>query len=192
MASESITIDASSLNRIAAGLSRFEKEIPGAVSSSLNRTVDYMNTRVGKLVSQEYEITAKDVKKTIQKIKSSKGTLKAGIRSTGGTLTLSHFKITPKTPGKRGKVKVKVKKKEGYKEIKTTPKAFVQSITGKTHVAKRVGSGRLPISILRSLSVPQMIQNANVSNIVLNEANKKLEERVQHEIEYRLSKLRSR
>lgn len=192
MASENITIDASSLNRIAAGLSRFEKEIPGAVSSSLNRTVDYMNTRVGKLVSQEYEITAKDVKKTIKKIKSSKGTLRAGIRSTGGTLTFSHFKFTPKTPGKKGKVKVKIKKKEGYKEIKTTPKAFVQSITGKTHVVKRVGSGRLPISILRSLSVPQMIQNANVSNIVLNEANKKLEERVQHEIEYRLNKLRSR
>jgi len=192
MSSQSINVDVRSLNRIVSGLSNFQKEMPGAISSSLNRTVDFMNTRVGKLVSGEYEISAKDVKKTIKKIKSSKGSLKAGIRSTGGTLTFSHFKFTPKSPGKKGKVKVRVKKKEGYKEINTAQKVFVQNITGVTQLVTRAGSARLPIHILRSLSVPQMIGNENVGNIVQVEASRKLEERVQHEIEYRLNKLRSR
>lgn len=192
MPSENITIDVSSLNRIASGLSNFQKEMPGAISSSLNRTVDFMNTRVGKLVSGEYEITAKDVKKTITKIKSSKGSLKAGIKSTGGTLTFSHFKFTPKSPGKRGKVKVKVKKREGYKEIKTNQGVFIQTIKGVTQLVTRTGRGHLPINILRSLSVPQMIQSANVGNVIQLETSRKLEERVQHEIEYRLNKIRSR
>jgi hypothetical protein len=192
MPSENITIDIRSLNRIASGLSNFEREMPGAVASSLNRTVDFMNTRVGKLVSQEYEITAKDVKKTIKKYKASKGNMKAGIKSTGGTLSFSHFKFTPKTPGRKAKVKVKIKKKEGYKEIKTDPKAFVQIVRGSLNVWKRKGSRNYPIQILRSLSVPQMIQNANVGNVIQIEASRKLEERVQHEIEYRLNKLRSR
>ena len=191
MSSQVITIDASSLNRIAAGLNNFAKEMPGAVSSSLNRTVDFMNTRVGKLVSAEYVISSKDVKSTIKKIKSSKGSLKAGIRSTGGTLTFSHFKFTPKGPGKKGTVKVKVKKKEGYKEVRTSQGAFVQVISGNTQLATRVGSARLPINILRSLSVPQMIGNDNVGRIVQTEATRKLEERVMHEIEYRLNKVRS-
>lgn len=192
MASQSINVDVSSLTRIVSGLSNFQREMPGAISSSLNRTVDFMNTRTGKLVSGEYEISAKDVKKTIKKIKSSKGSLKAGIKSTGGTLTFSHFKFTPKVPGRRGKVKVKVKKKEGYKEIRTAQNVFVQVITGKTQLVTRTGSARLPIHILRSLSVPQMIGNENVGNVVRLEASRKLEDRVQHEIEYRLNKIRSR
>ena len=53
MPSQSITVDVTSLNRIASSLSHFEREMPGAVASSLNRTVDFMNTRVGKLVSEE-------------------------------------------------------------------------------------------------------------------------------------------
>jgi hypothetical protein len=192
MPSQSITVDVTSLNRIASGLSNFEREMPGAVASSLNRTVDFMNTRVGKLVSEEYMISAKDVKKTIKKIKASRGDMKAGIKSTGGTLSFSHFKFTPKTPGKKAKVKVKIKKKEGYKEIKTSPKAFVQVVRGSLNVWKREGPRSNPIQILRSLSVPQMIQNANVGNIIQVEASRKLEERVQHEIQYRLNKLRSR
>ena len=192
MPSQSITVDVTSLNRIASSLSHFEREMPGAVASSLNRTVDFMNTRVGKLVSEEYVISAKDVKKTIKKIKASRGDMKAGIKSTGGTLSFSHFKFTPKTPGKKAKVKVKIKKREGYKEIKTTPKAFIQVVRGSLNVWKREGATRNPIQILRSLSVPQMIQSANVGNIIQVEASRKLEERVQHEIQYRLNKLRSR
>lgn len=192
MASQSITVDVRSLNKIASGLSNFQKEIPGAVASSLNRTVDFMNTRVGKLVSSEYMISAKDVKSTIKKMKASKGDMKAGIKSTGGTLSFSHFKFTPKSPGKKAKVKVKIKRKDGYKEIRTSPKAFVQVVRGSISVWKREGTRSFPIQILRSLSVPQMIGNENVGAVVQVEASRKLEERVQHEIEYRLNKLRSR
>lgn len=207
MPSENITIDISSLNKIASGLSNFQKEMPGAVASSLNRTVDFMNTRIGRLVASEYVIKVSEVKKTITKIKARKGDMKAGLKSTGHTLSLAHFPYKPNDPllarmlsiRYGTPIKVKIKKREGYKEIKTTRKPFIASTGAKSadkvqfNVFKRIGRGKSrTIAPLRTLSVPQMIQNVNVGNNIQKAAAKKLEERVEHEIEYRLSKLRSR
>jgi len=200
MPNENITIDVSSLNRISRDLSQFQEEIPGAVASSLNRTLDFMNTRIGKLVTAEYEIKVSDVKKTITKIRARKGDMKAGLKSTGNTLSFAHFKFTPKVPGTRKAVKVKIKKKDGFKEVRTQRKPFIMSTGAQSadkiqfNVFKRIGDGRnrTNLAVLRTLSVPQMIQSVNVGNEIEKAATKKLEERVQHEIEYRLNKLRSR
>lgn len=206
MPSENITIDVSSLNRIASGLSNFQKEIPGAVASSLNRTLSFMNTRIGKLVTAEYSVKVKDVKDTIKIEKASKGDMKAGLRSTGHTLSFAHFPYTPKSL-RRGTVRVTIKKAKGKVSF---PHGFVAP-TGATSVdkvqfnvwermgtfkiatkGKHAGKLREQIAPIRTLSVPQMIQNVNVSNSIQLAASNKLEERITHEIEYRLNKLRSR
>jgi hypothetical protein len=163
-----------------------------------------MNTRVGKLVTAEYAIKVGDVKATIKKIKASKGDMKAGLKSTGGTLSLAHFPHTPETPiiarilgagHPKAQIKVKIKKKDGYKKITTTFMPFIASTGAKSadkvqyNVFKRTGNGREIVAV-RTLSVPQMIQSANVGNVVQTEASRKLEERVQHEIEYRLNRIR--
>lgn len=197
MPSENITIDVSSLNKIAKGLNGFQSEIPGAVASSLNRTLDFMYTRIGRLVTAEYEIKVKDVKDTIVKIKASKGDMKAGLKSTGGTLSFAHFKFTPGVPGTKRLVKVKIKKKDGYKVINTTRKPFIMTTGAMSvdkvqyNVFKRIGDGKNKTNVapLRTLSVPQMIQSVNVGNAIQEAASKKLEERIEHEIEYRLNKV---
>jgi hypothetical protein len=206
MPREDITIDVSSLNKIAKGLSQFQKEIPGAVASSLNRTLNFMNTRIGKLVTAEYAVKEKDVKATIKIEPASKGDMKAGLRSTGHTLSFAHFPYTPKSL-RRGTVKVTIKRANGKKAF---PHGFIAPTGAKSadkvqfnvwermgtfkiaEKGKHAGELREQIAPIRTLSVPQMIQSVNVGNAIQEEASRKLEERISHEIEYRLNKLKSK
>ena len=74
--------------------------------------------------------------------------------------------------------------------MRTNPKAFVIGLNGNLHIAKRSSKARYPIKVLRTLSVPQMVSNRKIEQIIKKEAEVKLKERIEHEINYRLSKLR--
>ena len=150
MSKGSITIDVSQLNNIAKKLKGLEKEMPGAVASSLNRTIDFVSSNIGRIVAKEYNIKASEFKPakegsskssivSVHKMSAAKGDLKAGIRYGGRRLTFTHFSLTPKNPpptamgfGSRGKqigkgyaVKVKIKKDGGKKGVNTNPKVFI-------------------------------------------------------------------
>lgn len=180
-----IIIDTTQLNKVVKGLGNFEKEMPAAAISAVNRTLDYVNTRLGKLITTEYNIKVSDVKATITKSKARKGNLLAFLKSTGPRLTLGRFVFGRS----KGAVKVKVKKSDGAKAVRTDPKAFVQVLSGRKQVMKRQGKKRFPVDLLRSISIPQMIDSLNVSEKIQEEANKKLAERIEHEIDFRLKKV---
>lgn len=187
--SSKIIIDTSQLNRVVKGLEGFEKQMPGAAMAAVNRTLDHVNTKLGRIVIQEYNIKLGDIKKTITKNKANRGNLRAFIKSQGRPLTFSHFRIS-QSGKKVKKVKVKVKKTAGLKQVNTDPKAFVQTLGGNKQVLKRKGVARFPVEVLRTLSIPQMIDSLNVSNQIQQEANNKLSERIDHEIQYRLKKVK--
>ncbi len=195
MAKDNIFVDTKELDKLAIGLKGLEKQMPGASASALNRTVDFIYTRIGRLVTQEYSIKITDVKKTIKKYKAKKGDLSAKLVSKGHTLSLAHFSFSPKKPGTRRQVKVKIKRGKS-KPVGVDPKAFVASTGAKSadkvqyNVFKRTTNKRLPVVVLRTLSVPQMIGNANVEAQIQEAAQKKLGERIEHEINWRLDKLK--
>lgn len=177
------------IKQIAIKLKGLPKQIPGATASALNRTLDYTVTQTKKEVTNIYAIKQKEVNATLKKKRASKSSLNASIQSTGKTIALSKFPHNPKQyKPKNKKVKVKVKKQEGYKIIKTSPSTFVQTM-GSTHIWMREGKSRTPVRLLRTLSVPQMISNNEVMDVVQRKAGEKLQERISHEIEWRLSKL---
>ncbi len=180
-----IVIDTSQLNKVVKDLGKFEKEMPGAAISAVNRTLDYMNTRVGRLVTSEYRVKVSDVKATISKHKARKGKLLAFLKSEGRRLTLGRFLFG----NSKRTTKVKIKKREGAKPVNTNPEAFVQILSGKKQVLKRRGKSRYPVDVMRSLSIPQMIDSLNVTNQIQDLADKKLQERIEHEIDYRLKKV---
>ncbi len=190
MAKGDIFVDTKQINQVTIGLKSLEKQMPGAAASAINRTVDYVNTKLARIVVAEYAIKASDVKGTIKKNKASKSNLSASLTSRGHTLSMSHFPFTPKQPGIRKAVKVKIKKNSGMKAINTDPKAFVQKMKNSLNVYKRVGKERKPVVVLRTISVPQMISNEKVEQAIQQEAGKKLVERIEHEIEYRLNKIK--
>ncbi|MHC1683688.1 MAG: phage tail protein [Clostridiaceae bacterium] len=197
-------IDSKGLGSIQINLQRVAKQIPGATASALNRTLDFTTTRTIKEVTNEYTVKNKTVKQTIKKVRAKGNSLYAYISSTGPTISLAKFQHTPrrapanamkfgkgkKIVGKGYQVKVKVKKTDGYKVINTNPKAFVQKINGdEAEIYMRKGSKRFPVIKLRSLSVPQMIANEKIIKSVQEVASQKLQERINHEIEWRLNKL---
>lgn len=192
MAQEIIAIDTKQLDRLTFELKGFEKEVGLAAYHALNRTIDYVITQVGRIVPKEYAIKAKEVKESFKGgiKRPTKEDLTASITSIGHTLSLAHFPHSPQAPpAKRRKYKVKATIKRGSRQtINTDPKPFVAP-TGATspdktqyNIFRRLGSERLPIAVVRTLSIPQMIGNEKVAEQIQKAAQEKFDERLEHEI----------
>lgn len=184
-----IKIDDKEVRKAISKLSKFPKEIPKVTSAALNRTITSVTKTIKKEVTNKYSIKAGEVAKTFKIRKASNGNLSAVINSQGKIMTLSHFPANLKA-GWSGKANIKVKvKRTGYKEVNTTPGAFVASLAGNLHIVKRKSSNSYPIEVLRTLSIPQMISNTEISEKVMKDAGEQLQKRIEHEVEYRLGKL---
>jgi hypothetical protein len=195
--SRTISVDTKELARLIVGTKHFEKEVRGALASALNRTVDHVNTKIGRIVTGEYALKTAQVKKTIKVYKAKKGDLNASLKSTGPTLALTEFPHKPeslviaRSIGVRSaKARPKVKVKKGkMAAVNVDPNAFLAKIKGEISIVKRTGKSRKPIHVLRSLSVPQMIGNEKVEEVIQATAQKKFDERLTHDVNYRLDKL---
>lgn len=194
MAKSELYIDTSQIDRLTIELKGFEKEVGTATKRALNRAIDHIISKSGQLVSKVYSIKSGDVKKSFKRIKRpSDSDLTASVTSSSHLLSLGRFPHSPTTPIKntrrsKRQVKVQIKKTGGKKTVETSPKPFIAG-TGalsedkiQYNIFKRVGSSRLPIQIIRTLSIPQMITNAQVAEQILESANKVLNERLEHEI----------
>lgn len=182
-----IKIDDKELKKAVSKLSSFPKEIPKATAAALNRTITFTKKRINQEVRKEYNIKSGEVAKTLDVKKANPSNLTATIKSTGHRLTLGRFASNIKSWKKGRNIKVKVKR-SGAKSLSTTPKAFITSLTGNSHIVKRVGKSSYPLKVLKTLSVPQMISNKDISKSISKEAGEQLEKRIKHEVEYRLSK----
>ncbi|HYE80873.1 MAG TPA: phage tail protein [Clostridia bacterium] len=189
--SVNVIVDTKQVKQIAIELQKFPGQIPKATAQAMNRTIDHIYTQTSREVRKDYAIKDKDIKSTLRKIKATAGRLGGGVVSTGRTLTLyQHFKVSPANPAKGKRYQVKVTVKKGRSElIKTDPKPFISTVTGKKQVMKREGRSHLPVTILRSLSVPQMISNEKVMSSIQESGSKMLEKRIEHEISRRLKKV---
>lgn len=194
MSKPNIYLDTKQLDRLTIELKGFEKEVGAATRNALNRTIDHVISKSGQLVSKAYSIKSGDVKKTFSNIKRpSNSNLEASITSKGHLLSLGRFPHSPTRPIKNTKrtkrqVKVQIKRPGGKKTVAADPKAFIASTGAKSadkmqyNVFRRVGNSRLPIQIVRTLSVPQMITNEKVAEQILESANNMLNQRLEHEI----------
>lgn len=192
MSKGGIIVDTKQLDRLTIELKGFEKQVGEAAYHALNRTIDYVITQVGRIVPKEYVIKAKDVKESFKGgiKRPTKNDLTASITSKGHTLSIAHFPHSPQAPpAKRRNYKVKATIKKGSRQtIKSEPKTFIASTGAKTsdkiqyNVFRRLGEDRLPITVIRTLSVPQMIGNEKVSEEIRKAAEDKFNERLEHEI----------
>lgn len=187
-----INIDTDAIERLTIELRGFEKEVGIATYRALNRTLSQMVTQVGRIVPKAYAIKATEVKKSFEGgiKKPTYRNLEGSLTSKGHSLSIAHFPHSPVAPRKRSyKVKVTIKKGSGRKEVKTTPSPFVMSTGARSadstqyNIFKREGRQRTPVSVLRTLSIPQMIINLSVEEQIQEFAINKLNERLQHEIE---------
>ncbi|MFD5019987.1 phage tail protein [Paenibacillus sp. NPDC058367] len=183
--SNRITIDTSALNRVMRGMRGFESEVPAAVLSALNRTIDHVFTKSAQEVTKRYNIKNKEVKETMYKQRASLGRINAFVRFRGKRFTLGRF--LPGGLNSTSKVaKVKIKKSAGYQRVGGEPKAFVQKVTGRAQVMRREGRRRYPVDVMRTIATAQMVENEDVQASIQTAAATMLSRRMEHEIERRL------
>lgn len=142
---------------------------------------------ISKGVREEYNIKKGDVKSTLHATGS--GLHDMAIISKGRVLTPTHFNMSPKSrPGGNKKYQVKATIKKGQRKTLSS-KAFLAGNGGGGQIPfQRTGADRLPIEAIKTLSVPQMIEdgNGNMKQGVQKEVNENLEKRFRHHCDHLL------
>lgn len=200
MAKGTIYLDTKQLDRLAIQLKGFESQLAPATIAAFKRTAEYVVTQAGKIVPKYYAIKGSEVKASFKgDLKyPSKSDLSMSVESKGHTLSFAHFPYVPKAPVTKIKksvferaVRVTIKKNKGQVVSK---RGFVATTGAKSedktqfNVFMRLGKSRFPIAPIRTLSIPQMITNENVADQLLDAANKKMAERLEHEITFRMTR----
>ncbi len=182
-----ISIEAENIEYARQMLAGAPKKVRYAATNAINRTVTKMKTQVSKTIRKNYLVSAKDVKGTLS-IKRASGTrLQGSITSTGRSPLLTAFRVRV---NKRGPVKVQVRRGAGAKAVPglflgTSRKGYVGAMMRKKLHA------RYPLKIPYGPSVPKMFGSENVLAELTPMAEKTLNERFLHEVEYQFNKSNS-
>lgn len=194
-----LTIKAKDLNKLA---QRLEKNADQA-KKVLTATGSDMKTRVPGWVSTEvtgvYNIKKQEVtpqkakagarpKKTVGHIRVQGTTINSvEITYTGRLLTPIHFGMKPKAlpaaaRGRRKRRPITAEIKKGQRKS-LGPQVFLGSNKGGGYIPfKRTGAKAYPIQSIKTLSLPQMIDNPNVRENISTKINSELQKRLEHNI----------
>ncbi|MFU1797374.1 phage tail protein [Paenibacillus azoreducens] len=185
-----VSIDAKQLKQATISLQFVQKNIPKAFVSAMNRVGQGVKTEASKKVRETYDIKAGDIKRygNIRVTKANAASLQLLLTSKGPNIPLIRFKTRPsKPPKRRPKVLMASVKKSGGKPI---PGAFVAAMgSGHVGVFKRAGKSRTPISELYGPAVPIMLNEPGVAEHLQDEANKRMQKRLDHEVNRVLGRL---
>ena len=180
-----ISISVEGENAVKEALRGSPKKVNLVLSRAVNRTVTNVKSNISKQVRAEYVIKkASDVKNSLHITKATTSKPYAIVRSAGGKIDLTKFRISPdeprpKNPPKHG-YKVKIKKSES---LKTVPRGFLAYAKGSIGFFQRIGSSREPIKRLMGPSIPEMINRPEIINYIEEQAGTMLEKRLGHEME---------
>lgn len=182
----------------------FEKIRKAAETSPVvfERTLKDMHSRapgkVASAVTSVYGIKKGEIKHKKGTSKTAAGNISTRgeelasfeLRYTGRVLTPLHFGMTPKVRPDKKKYKVKAK-------IKKTAKAFTAPAGGGVFLAPtgsttipwfRNSSDRLDISPIKTLSLPQMVDNETVREVIGVELGDLLDKRFNNHLKQHLNK----
>lgn len=170
----SVTIDVKGLREGLVKIDALSGETKRATSKAINTAIPKIRNTIVDKTTQDYFISKANVKKTIDVKQATPSGLSAFIRSKGGPVALTKFRVTPKRPPKRkGRtVKAQVMRNGGGGTI---PNAFIARM-GSGHIGAmyRKGADRYPIGQFHGPAVPSMLKNAEVSAFVGNVAQEEL------------------
>lgn len=174
------------------------RALNGDTEKAIQRTISDCKSRgpaqVTKAVTAVYGIKSSEVTaagkaakggaKTVGHIKVSGVTVDSvQLIYSGRVLTPTHFSMTPKTRPQGGKkYTVKAAIFKGAKKVLGT--AVFLAPSGTTEIPfKRETKHRLPIDAVRTVSIPQMIENETVSADIKARMDELLVTRLQHNVD---------
>lgn len=156
--------------------------LPRVQANAINRSLQSARAEAVRSVTQDYLISAGDVRKVIVIKNATLNNPAGSISAKGSPIPLSKFNAVVKGTGKKTKksVMARVKRDGAPKPIK---KAFIATTaSGHKGVWIRAGKSRLPLKLLYGPSIPQMLQAENVSKQIEQKAAETLDKRLDHEI----------
>ena len=177
-----IEIEAERMEQVRALLAGVPKGAERAFSNAINRGLSRIKSQAWKQVKQVYteQSSALNAATTTQVQKASAGNLAGYIHFSGVKIPLYKFKVSPKQPGSGQRVKASVKKGGGA----TFESAFIAAMkSGHVGVFERDTRKRLPVSEFMGLSAAQMVGEQTVSTELQEEAQRTVNERLDHEID---------
>lgn len=195
-----------------------EENLNTAISRALNHTAGKGKTEANQNIRAKYNISTANVNKSITVRRSSRRQLTAKILSSGAPLSWNNFQakqIGDKATtlfDRKGRASSRLNRKSRTKAAKgvtatikkgqtvNLPTAFIQVANGGITVfARAIPKGksegleftkeRLPIAKITTTSVPMMFISNDVMNPTINKTNDVLEDRIEHEIKWLLSKM---
>lgn len=174
-----INLDEKALKQAETFLHGMPKLAPKAIVRAMNRTIKSVRAEASRQVRAEYTVKAGDFKEHVKIKKATPKDLEAEFRGTSlkQTMSLSHFKIQPRTDttgNKQRPVKATIKKGSPFK----VDKGFVW----KGNVFHRNGREHLPIKVMSGPTVPRMLNDDEIIKKLRQEAQKTFEKRLEHEI----------
>lgn len=156
--------------------------------------------KIASAVTAEYNIKKKEIKPSNKyKIKKAGSITVHGqnltsleFRYAGRLLTLTHFPMTPKTrpDKKRYKIKAKVKKQQKVINAPEGGGVFLAPAAKSATILPwmRFSKDKLDIAPIKTLSLPQMVDNDNVREQVNKDLSELVDNRFQHNLKRHLDK----
>lgn len=181
-----------------------------AMMRAINRTLDGVNTDAARAIATELNLTQANIKKNFSKFTATRASVKGTWRSKGKPVKLIDYGAIQVAGG----VAVKIKKNRPKKIIKH---AFVTTMKSKhkgafQRTTDKVGTGRpigntatlhlnfpgrwerkyrLPIKELHGPRVEDILENPPVMGDTLEKASVRLNARLEHEVNYILTKAKN-
>jgi len=201
MAGFSVNVSKTDLAEVERTMTGIKNGYPKVVSRSLNRTLTGVRTDAVKEIGKVITPRAKTIRSTFTIKKASFRNLTAAVKSTGGPLPLIEYKARATKKG----VTVQVKKKSSRS---LWPGAFIATMPSghkgifsrkkppyRTNRSPKLPWKRFPRKFRLEIHeqfgprVPDIMENAEVINPILQKAWDRLLRELNHQIDFELSKL---
>lgn len=180
-----IKLDEKNVQAAMAFLSNAPKEVERAASAAINRTITKLTKDTSVAVRRRYVAKAATVKKALDTKRASSGNLMGRLSATGSTLPLTAFRISK---SQTGPMRVKVLQGSSPKPVKGLfSRRFPGGYIGPM---KRISRQPYPLKTPAGPSVPQMVGNENTLRELVPEAERTLNERFIHEVEFRMGRIK--
>lgn len=174
----SVNIDIKGLKNGLAKIDALVVGTPKTTAKAINKALPKIKKAIVDRVNEDYLITKANINKTI-KVDKAGMTLSAFIRSKGGPIALTKFRVTPKRPPKRkGRTVIAQVMRNGGGG--TIPNAFIARMrSGHIGAMYRKGADRYPIGQFHGPAVPSMLGSAKISAFVGNKAEQELQKQME-------------
>ena len=160
-----ITVKTPNFNKILTKIKDLDKDTKKAFYRAQNKGVRKFRTEEGKEVRKIYtKVKKSDVTKATKLKLANMSNLNAQVRIKGNLLSIQDSLLRTKRKTKKGTIKVNIKNNTTKALTPSGNKPFLMTVNGKTIVMQRKTKKKYPLKQIKTLSIPQMLSNIEVSD----------------------------